>query len=317
MFKFTDKTYLNVLIVISGIMVIRFIAGIVFTKEDDDNTDDSKYEGFEQSVPFVLNENEAVWNDPFYIQLYDEIYLPSTIATTDISHIHEKTKPDVGHSCFLEIGSGTGCFLQQLQSKGFRVYGVDKSQSIVDYSQDKYPDIPVKCENVYEPMTFESGYFTHIICNNFTIYHFENKRMLFKNVFHWLSPGGYLCLHIVDPDKFDTIIPAGKPSIINTPQKYSKFRITETSLDFKTFQYKSKYNFSNNHVVLTETFTDAKNQHVRQYEQVFFMDTKETILEIAEQCGFTIFSQTNYSVMNKGNGDQFQYLIILKKQKSL
>ena len=307
MFKFTDKTYLNVLIVISGIMVIRFIAGIVFPKEDDDS--DNKYEGFEQSVPFVLNVNDAVWNDTFYIQLYDEIYLPSTIATTDIAHIKKTTKPNVENSCFLEIGCGTGCLLQQLHSKGFRVYGVDKSQAMIDYSQEKYPDIPVKCDNVYEPMTFESGYFTHIICNNFTIYHFENKRILFKNIFHWLAPGGYLVLHVVDPDKFDTIIPAGKPSIINTPQKYSKFRITETALDFKTFQYKAKYIFPiiDNQVMLTETFTDEKNQHVRQYEQVLFMDTKENILLIAEQCGFTIYSQTNYS------GDMFQYLVVLKR----
>lgn len=303
MFKFTDKTYLNVLIVVSGIMAIRFIAGIVFP---DDDTDDTSYEGFEQSVPFVLNENDAVWNDLFYIQLYDKIYLPSTIATTDITYIDKTTKPDKEHSCFLDIGSGTGCVLQQLQSKGFRVYGVDKSQSMVDYSQDKFP---VKCDNVYDPMVFEPGYFTHIICNNFTIYHFEKKRVLFKNVFHWLAPGGYLCLHLVDPDKFDTIIPAGKPSIINTPQKYSKFRITETALEFKTFQYKSKYNFPkmDNHVILTETFTDEKNQHVRQYEQVLFMDTKETILLIAEQCGFTIFSQTNYST------DQYQSMVILTK----
>jgi SAM-dependent methyltransferase len=312
MFKFTDKTYLNVLIVISGIMVIRFIAGIVFPKEDDDS-DDNKYEGFEQSVPFVLNVNDAVWNDPFYIQLYDDIYIPSTIANTDISYIKKTTKPNMEHSCFLEIGSGTGGLLQQLHSKGFRVFGVDKSQVIVDYSQDKYPDIPVKCDNVYDPMAFEYGYFTHIICNNFTIYHFEKKRMLFQNIFHWLAPGGYLVLHVVDPDKFDTIIPAGKPTIINTPQKYSKFRITETALDFKTFKYKAKYIFPNNQVMLTETFTDEKNQHVRQYEQVLFMETKETILLIAEQCGFSVYSQSNYSDINNGNGDMFQHLIILKR----
>jgi SAM-dependent methyltransferase len=312
MFKFTDKTYLNVLIVITGIMVIRFIAGIVFPKEEEGD-DETRYEGFEQSVPFVLNVNEAVYNDSFYIQLYDDIYLPSTIATADIKHINKTTNTNIEHSSFLEIGSGTGCFLNQLQSKGFRAYGVDKSQTIVNYSQEKYPDIHVKCENVYEPMTFEPGYFTHIICNNFTIYHFDQKRILFKNMYHWLAPNGYLILHVVDPDKFDTIIPAGRPSIIQTPQKYSKLRITETALDFKTFQYKSKYNFPilGNEVILTETFTDEKNQHIRQYEQVFFMDTKETILSIAKQCGFSVFSQTNYSDIN--NGDLFQYLIILIK----
>ena len=282
MFKFTDKTYLNVLIVISIIMVIRYFGGIFFPNERD-----SKYEGFEQSSPFILKQNEEIFQDSFYSEIYDDIHMSSSVAKTDITQIIKMTQPSKIYSCFLDIGSGTGKLLNELQLNDYRAYGVEISQVMVDLSLKKYPNIQTKCLDVKEPMTFEPGFFTHIICNNFTIYQFENKMVLFKNVFHWLTPGGYLFLHLVDPHKFDTIIPSGKPSIIDTPQKYTKNRITETFLDFKTFKYHSKYDFSsqsiNNHVVLIETFTDEKNQHTRQYEQTLYMESKETILSFAKQ----------------------------------
>lgn len=309
MFKFTDKTYLNILIVISIIMVIRYIAGIIFPKEDDDN----KYEGFEQSTPFVLKQKEEVFQDKFYSELYDDIYMPSIVAKTDILQIIKMTQPSIEYSCFLEIGSGTGTLINELQLKGFRTYGVDNSETMVDYSQQKYPNIDVKCENVNDPMTFEKGIFTHIICNNFTIYQFQNKTILFKNVYHWLTSGGYLFLHLVDVNKFDTVIPSGKPNIIENPQKYSKkqTRITETVLDFQKFKYIAKYDFSqqqqNNQVILTETFTDDINQHTRQYEQILFMESKETILSIAQNCGFILHSQSDYI------RDPYQYLFLLER----
>ena len=310
MFQFTDKTYLNILIVIAIIMLIRYFAGIIFPDDDDS---DNKYEGFEQSSPFVLKQNDQIFEDPFYSEIYDEIFLPANNAKTDILQIIKMTQPSKTYSCFLDIGSGTGTLLNELQQKGYRIYGVDKSQAMVDYTENKYPDVNVKCENVNEPMAFEPGFFTHIICNNFTIYHFENKIKLFRNIYHWLTPNGYLFLHLVDPNKFDTIIPSGKPSIISTPQKYSKKRITETLLDFKTFKYKSKYDFSNSSQTpqLIETFTDKTQQHVRQYEQVLFMEPKETILSVVQQCGFILHSQSDYSIQNRG--DPYQYLIILEK----
>jgi len=291
-------------------MVIRYIAGIIFPKNNEDN----KYEGFEQSTPFVLKQKEEVFQDKFYSEIYDDIYIPSIIAKTDIQQIIKMTQPSIEYSCFLEIGSGTGVLLNELQNKGYRAYGIDNSETMVDYSLSKYPNIDVKCENVNDPMTFEKGIFTHIICNNFTIYQFQNKNIVFKNTFHWLTPGGYLFLHLVDVNKFDTIIPAGKPSIIDNPQKYSKKqkRITETVLDFQKFKYTAKYDLSQQNVVLTETFIDDINQHTRQYEQILFMESKETILTLAQQCGFILHSQSNYS-LTTNDGDLYQYLILLER----
>ena len=311
MFQFTDKPYLNVLILISIIMIIRYFAGILFP---DEKEEENNREGFEQSTPFVLKQNEQVFDDTFYSRIYDEIYTPSSIAKTDISQIIKMTHPSKTYSCFLDIGSGTGTLLNELHSNKYRVYGIDKSQAMVNYTQEKYPEVNVKCDNVNEPMTFEKGVFTHILCTNFTIYQFENKIKLFRNIYHWLAPGGYLFLHLVDPSLFDTVIPSGKPTIISNPQKYSNkpYRITETFLDFKTFTYKSKYDFSNyseenNKIPFIETFTDEANQHIRQYEQTLFMEKKEIILSITQKCGFILYSQSNYIE------DPHQFLFVLER----
>lgn len=313
MFKFTDKTYLNVLIVISIIMVIRYVAGIIFP-DDEEEDNKKKYEGFDQSVPFVLKQNAEVFEDTFYSEIYDDIHLPSKIAESNIHTLVSSTNPSKKDSCFLDIGSGTGNLIHQLQVKGYRVYGIDKSQTMIDSSLLKYPEIQVKYGNILDPMTFEPGYFTHTICNNFTIYSFETtmKTTLIKNIFHWLVPGGYLVLHLIDPNKFDTIIPSGKPSIIDTPQKYSKIRITETALDFKTFQYNAKYDFdlTNNHQVhLTETFTDTSRHHTRQYEQTLFIEPMYMVLSIAQKSGFHLHYQSSFQ------NDQYQYLVILERPR--
>jgi AraC-like DNA-binding protein len=60
-------------------------------------------------------------------------------------------------------------------------------------------------------------------------------------------------------------------------------------------------------VILTETFTDDINQHTRQYEQILFMESKETILSIAQNCGFILHSQSDYI------RDPYQYLFLLER----
>jgi SAM-dependent methyltransferase len=218
------------------------------------------------------------------------------------------TQPSKIHSCFLDIGCGTGSLVNALTSYGYRAYGMDKSPDMIKHSQSKYSNIEVEQGDVLEPMLFEKGTFTHIICNYFTIYQFQNKIQLFRNCYQWITPGGYLILHLVDPNRFDTVIPAGKPLGIDSPQKYTDHRILETYVEFDTFNYKSKYNPKYSTIV--ETFTENITGQVRQNEQHLFMETKETILGIATIVGFILHGQMNYETIN---GDSYQYLIVLER----
>jgi hypothetical protein len=192
---------------------------------------------------------------------------------------------------------------------------------MVDKSQDKFPEAPIKCGDVLEPITYDRGAFTHIICSGFTIYEIENKARFFQNCYFWLQPNGVLILHLVDKDTFDPIIPAGKPRVLDSPQKYSNIRITDTLIDFIDFTYKSSYDFSKSdgRVLHRETFTDNKTKNIRENERTLFMKNTEDILTMATKYGFVVkgkvvMSEPNNEITNKEWVDTpSQFLYILER----
>jgi SAM-dependent methyltransferase len=218
------------------------------------------------------------------------------------------TQPMKEYSCFLDIGSGTGSLVNELNKSGYRAYGIEKSFDMIDYSQKMYPEIQVENGDALETLLFDKGTFTHVICNYFTIYQFKDKLQFFRNCYQWITPGGYLILHLVDPNLFDTIIPAGKPLNIDSPQKYTHQRILETYIEFDNFNYKSKYDPKNFSIL--ETFTENTTGQVRQNEQHLRIESKEMILGIANIIGFILHGQMNYETIN---GDPYQYLVILER----
>ena len=280
----------------------------------------TRYEGFQQSDKYILKSEEKVYDD-FYCQIYDDLMLPETRTEYEVSKIIEMTQPNTQYSSFLDVGSGTGSLVNRLKEKGYNAYGIDKSKSMVAKSQTKFPKTFIKCGDALEPITFDRGTFTHIICTGFTIYEIENKAQFFQNCYFWLQPNGYLILHLVDKDTFDPIIPAGKPRVLDSPQKYSNQRITETLIDFIDFKYKSTYDFSKSdgRVIHKETFNDNQTQNIRENERTLFMKNTEDILSISTKYGFivkgkVIMGEPNTEINGKENVDSpSQYLYILER----
>lgn len=277
-------------------------------------------EGFQQSDKYILKSEEKVYDD-FYCQIYDDLMLPETRTEYEVSKIIEMTQPNIQYSSFLDVGSGTGSLVNRLKEKGYNAYGIDKSKSMVAKSQTKFPDASIKCGDALEPITFDRGTFTHVLCTGFTIYEIENKAQFFQNCYFWLQPNGYLILHLVDKDRFDPIIPAGKPRVLDSPQKYSNQRITETLIDFIDFKYKSTYDFSKSdgRVIHKETFTDNQTQNIRENERTLFMKNTEDILSLSIKYGFivkgkVIMGEPNTEINGKENVDSpSQYLYILER----
>jgi len=248
-----------------------------------------KREGFRQSDRYILKENGDAY-DEFYTQIYDDLMLTQNRSEYEALKIIEMTEPSKQYSSILDVGSGTGHLVNNLSKMGYRAYGIDKSKAMVGFSQTKFPDISVKCGNVNDPIIFDRGTFSHIICNGMTIYEFENKWVFFQNSYFWLQNNGYLIIHLVDKEKFNTIIPAGKPDVLENPQKYSESRITDTIVDFIDFKYKSSYDFSNSgsQVLHKETFTDIKTQNIRENEKTLHMESIKDILLLATKYGFLV-----------------------------
>ena len=267
-------------------------------------------EAFSQDKPFVLKRDQDTY-DPFYAEVYDGINETEKRGQYELKTLIKATQPSNDNSVFLDIGSGTGYLVNELHEAGYQAYGIDQSQAMIDYSKENYPETETKCGNVMDPMSFDNSTFSHILCTYFTIYHMENKSQFFQNCHRWLRPNGYLFLHLVDKSQFDTIMPAGKPTFLRSPQKYAEKRITETTVEFEDLTYTSSYQFGEtDRVTLKETFTDHTTTNVRQNERTLYMESLSAILEMGNQAGFILHSKAD---MTPANGDKHQYLYILER----
>lgn len=265
-------------------------------------------EGFEQKDKFILKRDESIY-DNFYAEIYDKLHKPENQVDYLLNFIDSNTQSSP-ESVFLDVGSGTGDLVNKLKTRGYYAYGIDKSKAMVDKCEEKFPENECKCSNASDPLVFEKGTFSHVLCVNKTIYEIENKSQFFNNCYFWLKPGGYLILHLVEPSKFDATIPAGK-SYISNPQNYSKSRVTDTYIDFIDFNYRTKYDFKNDNIVIVkETFTDTVTNNIRQNELTLYMEPIDDIVKIAKTNGFIVQGK---ATMKSLNGDENQFLYILER----
>jgi SAM-dependent methyltransferase len=233
--------------------------------------------------------------------------------------IVEATQPDKETSVFLDVGCGTGCLVDALKRRGYVAIGVDQSDAMVEVGKERRPKTcneraedgqsAIRSADAMDPMLFDRGIFTHILCMNRTIYELNDKVAFFRNCKHWLLPGGYLIVHLVEPDKYNAIVPLGQPLGNGPVLKPDGTRVTDTAIDFVDFKYKSSYDFSDikgGIVKQIETFTDAASSNVRQNEHTMYMSAPSSILDDARYCGFLLHGEFVSS------GDHGQKVVILK-----
>lgn len=267
------------------------------------------HEGFVQNQRFLTKYNSDIYDD-FYANIYDKIHKPE-IQNVVVLKAIQMTQP-TEFSLILDVGCGTGHQMKEMQNHNWKVFGIDKSEDMVNYALQKYPDLKIKTGDVKEPMMYDKHTFSHVLCAGFTIYQFKDKITVFRNIHYWLIPNGYFIVHLADKNKFDPIVPSGKPFLSISPQKYNQERINTTEIDFFDFKYKNNVNFNTNSktdVVVTETFVDSLTHHVRQNEQTLYFTELTDILYEIQYCGFLLHSQINM----KECGDEYQYCFIFEK----
>ena len=305
-FLFKNK-WLTLMIILATILVI-----ITMYKKKDNK----KNEGFNQHAPFVLKRNNDIY-DSYYAMIYDDLYQSKPRVEFEYKQIVDMTHPTKENSVFLDVGSGTGNLVHKLHEDGYQAYGIDESSAMVEMSQYKYPSIDTKCGNAMDAMSYDRGMFTHIMCMNFTLYHFQDKWTFMRNCYNWLAPNGYLIVHLVERSKYNPIVPVAIPKILENPQEYSETRITDAAVQFPGFSYKVSADFlpkgsietpGDKCVVMTETFKDDSSQKVRQNELTMYMEDIKDILYIAGKCGFVVQGSTQYIK------DKYQFVYVLERQ---
>jgi SAM-dependent methyltransferase len=273
-------------------------------------------EGFEKKTnDFDMRENIPEIYDDYYANIYDDLVFNKNKNDFEIGKIINITKP-AKKSKFLDIGSGTGHHVSSLKAHGYKAIGIDISPSMIKKSQETYPDLEFKYADALDSNLFPEESFTYITCFYFTLYYIQNKTKFFENCMQWLTPGGYLAIHLVNRDKFDPIIPAGNPFNIVSPQKYAKKRITSTTVKFDEIEYKSNFDIKENiinndspNAFMIETFKNNRNGNVRKNEHKLYMLTQAEILDIAKNVGFIIHAKVDMLPCQY----ESQYIYILQK----
>jgi len=264
-------------------------------------------ETFASSDEKFIYKNKGLYDD-FYTNVYDELV-----------HNEQKNKFEVGEIAkyvdtgkALDIGSGTGHHVNLLTKSGLDCIGIDNSKSMIANAQLKFPKQTFKYADALKPMTFQPQTFDLITCLYFTIYYIKDKTQLFNNISHWLSPGGYFVLHMVDKHKFNPIVPAGDPFIIVSPQNYSEKRINNTTVHFNNFKYKSNFALpEKNKGVFKENFKFKNSQKVRQNDHILYMENQKTIANMVKNVGLKLVEVVDMTPCAYDN----QYLYIFQKNQ--
>lgn len=257
---------------------------------------DKKKEGFSQNENYVLKINNEIY-DEFYAKQYDSIK-PSN---NELTFVLQSTMP-TDDSVFLDIGSGTGYILNELNELGYDAYGIDKSKAMVEYTEKKYPETIIKCGDVLNPILYEKGVFSHILCFGSTIYEIENKKQFIQNCFFWLKPGGCLALDVYDEEPFTKKTDTNKSSLFGFSGFYTENKTNDTILFLNDYKYTSQFFYdkdkNNKKGYKKEKFIDNISGNIRENEQTVYIEKGKDILSFASYNGFIIQSKYNLDKTN-------------------
>ena len=296
----TQKRIISIIVILSLTLLFLW-----FIKKNGNEN-----EGFSQELPFILKEGDDIF-DEFYAQIYDIIHKPNLYVDSITDDIIKNTNINEDKCVSLVIAGDTGEQNNSFQSKGIDTYTIFKHRDMYEHSLIKYPNMKAKVDDLENPMAYETNTFSHILCSGTTLYTMKTKEIFFRNVYNWLIPDGVFLLQLSDRSKFNTISNSINNKLIDSPQKYHNERITDSEIDFGSFKYLSKYDFSDAEkdiVYFSETFTDSQTQHVRKQDQILYMENIDDILKIALICGFSVFSKINLIQ------DDNQFIYILERK---
>jgi len=292
-------------LILAILAIIIMLAKHLPTIETFDNNNNT----ITQTNQYSIKHNDALY-DKFYATVYDSLVYSDIKNDYEITALQNKTGL-TNTSYVLDVGSGTGRHCSALDKLGCSCVGIDKSEAMITKAKENAPNSKFVKGDVQTTMTFQGNSFTHITVFYFTIYYIKDKTQFFKNAYHWLSPGGYVIIHLVNKHKFDPIIPAGDPLIMVSAQKYTKKRITNTTVEFDKFKYKANFNLkddNSNSANFDEKFIFPNGQ-IRHNQHTLWMDSQEKILGLAKETGFILESKIDLIKCQYNR----QYLYILQK----
>lgn len=245
----------------------------------------------------VLRDDEIY--DDFYAKVYNKITQMDRLTTAEAGLIYHDwaLTMEPNQMKILDVGCGTGVAACALKKMGVgEVTGLDLSKAMVAKARKVLESTTLTPEekdrvefiqgNAYNPSSVDAQGFSHAMVLYFSIYYFKDMDALFRNLAHWVRPGGGLAIEVVDKHKFEAIPDSSNPWIGINPQRYKKERITKGTVVFDQFEYTSQFDLYDPAAEFTEVFRFKDGTPIRRQKHTLYMYDIKKIVGMAEAVGW-------------------------------
>ena len=277
----------------------------------------SGQEGFENEGSVTYEDVEEIYDD-VYASIYDLLWGSQEadkyveVSMQDLSLADWNTK----NVHVLDMACGTAPHAAWFKELGIDYKGVDISENMLKKAREKTPTATFQKGDITQVHLFPQKSMSHCILMGFSIYQFQNPKIVSDNAYQWLQPGGYFIVHMVDPDKYDPILNLASPFAAFSLQKYVFERQTDSTIYFDKFKYTGKLNKKKDEDAATyeETFTyydknDNGGNKYRENKHHWNMPSKERLIDIIKTSGFR---QTEIVDLVRAS-KEYQYIIYFTK----
>ena len=272
---------------------------------------ESGREGFEDTS-ITLEEPEKIY-DSLYASIYKDLWHPQLnyeeVSINDIA-LAEQTISTVK---VLDMCCGVAPHACWFKNLGVEYTGVDISSDMLEKARKECPSAKFQKGDITTASLFSPKSFSHTLLLGFSIYEFQNSKMIFDNAYLWTQPGGFLIVHLVEPDKYDPLLDLASPFAAFSIQKYSLERQTKSEIYFNKFKYTGNFRKKKNNDETTfeevMTFYDPKDVKYREQIHRWTMPSLDRMIEIAKTSGFRLKEKVHLVSASK----EYQYLVYFTK----
>lgn len=264
-------------------------------------------------------ENDELF-DEFYSTVYDNLTQLAARYPQEVALIMNQWKKnaDVGSMDILDCGCGTGIATVLFAKMGANsVTGLDKSEAMLrrartvtllaaDLPREQREAVTFLHGDMNQQYTFSGGQFSHAALLFFSVYYSNDPASIFRNLFHWIRPGGQLAIEVVNKYKFDPLLEAASPFAGTTVQKYVKKRVTKSKVEFDKFSYEAEFDLQDPTAEFRETFRFADKTARRQRHTLHMRDINEMV-HVAQTAGWNY----NGFIDLMSAGFEYAYVLIL------
>jgi ubiquinone/menaquinone biosynthesis C-methylase UbiE len=256
--------------------------------------------------------------------VYDELTQGSVRTQAEIGlllHEWSKKGEDIKTFEVLDAGCGTGIGVAALAKMNVKkVVGLDNANAMISQAKTKtIPQTTLTDEqkgviewrqaDLMDPSAAAGGEFSHVALLYFTVYYFNDKEALFRNLYYWTKPGGRLAVEVVNKHKFDPMLESATPWLGFSLQKYADSRITKSEVDFNKFKYIGEFDLQDPQAEFRETFR-FKDGKVRRQRHTLKMEDMNEIVGMAKAAGWEYLGYTDLTMLHL----EYFYILHFKHQ---